>query len=113
MYASDMLRDICHDVTTEPSLLTYDGEHMRHRTANTANEARVDISARRFWLQGEQAFMDNCIFDPMAACHRNSTQDDAHKRNEQEKIRAYEERIQHVDHGSLTSLVFTTLGGMG
>ena len=57
--------------------------------------------------------MDIRIFDPMAACHRDNTLDAAHKRNEQEKIRAYGERIQHVDHGSFTPLVFTTSGGMG
>ncbi|XP_063852106.1 uncharacterized protein LOC135099522 [Scylla paramamosain] len=37
----------------------------------------------------------------------------AHRKNEQEKIRAYGERIQHVDQGSFTPLVFTTSGGMG
>ena len=110
---ANLLRDICHDVTTEPSLLTYDGEHMRHRTANTANEARVDICARGFWSRGERAFMDIRIFDPMAACHRNLNLDAAHKRNEDEKIRAYGERIQNIDHGSFTPLVFTTFGGMG
>ena len=110
---ANMLRDICHDVTTEPSLLTFDGEHMRHRTANTANEARVDISARGFWSRGERAFMDIRIFYSMAACYSDINLDAAHKRNEQEKIRAYGERIENIDHGSFTPLVFTTFGGMG
>ena len=108
-----MLREICHDVTSEPSLLPLDGESIRYRTANTANEARVDISARGFWTPGEKAFVDIRIFDPMAPCHHNITLDAAHKKNEQEKIRAYSERILQVDHGSFTPLVFTTAGGMG
>ena len=92
--------------------MALDGEHLRYRTANTNNEARVDISARGFWTRGQKAFVDIRIFDPMAACHRALTLEAAHRRNEQEKIRAYEERILHVDQGSFTPLVFTTSGGM-
>ncbi|KAG0714909.1 hypothetical protein GWK47_013166 [Chionoecetes opilio] len=111
---ASMLREVCRDVSTEPTLLPLDGEHLQYRTANTANEARVDVSARGFWTRGRRAFMDIRIFDPMAACHRGIISlEAAHKRNEQEKIRAYEERIQHVDQGSFTPLVFTTSGGMG
>ncbi|KAG0723259.1 hypothetical protein GWK47_042998 [Chionoecetes opilio] len=97
-----MLREVCRDVSTEPTLLPLDGEHMRYRTANTANEARVGVSARGFWTKGRRAFMDIRIFDPMAACHRELSLEAAHQRNEQEKIRAYGERIQHVDQGSFT-----------
>ena len=110
---ASLLREICHDVTTEPTLLPLQGEYVRYRTANTTNEARVDISARGFWTRGQKAFVDIRIFDPMADCHRNISLDAAHKRNEQEKIRAYGDRIQNVDHGSFTPLVFTTSGGMG
>lgn len=110
---ANMLREVCHDVSTEPTLLPLDGEHLRYRTANTTNEARVDVSARGFWTRGQKAFMDVRIFDPMAACHRQLSLEAAHQRNEQEKIRAYGERIQHVDQGSFTPLVFTTSGGMG
>ncbi|XP_050708600.1 uncharacterized protein LOC126993508 [Eriocheir sinensis] len=49
----------------------------------------------------------------MAHCHRDLTLDAAHRRNEHEKNRAYEERIQNVDQGSFTPVVFTTSGGMG
>lgn len=110
---ANMLREVCHDVSTEPTLLPLDGEHLRYRTANTTNEARVDVSARGFWTRGQRAFMDIRIFDPMASCHRQLSLEAAHQRNEQEKIRAYGERIQHVDQGSFTPLVFTTSGGMG
>ena len=110
---ASMLREVCQDVTTEPALLPLDGEHLRYRTANTSNEARVDVSARGFWVRGQRAFMDIRIFDPMAVCHRELPLEIAHHRNEQEKTRAYGERIQHVDQGSFTPLVFTTSGGMG
>ena len=108
-----MLKEVCVDVTSEPTLLQLDGEQMRHFTANTSAEARVDIRARGFWTRGQQAFSDIRIFDPMAACHNQLTLDAAHRKNETDKIRAYGERIQQVDQGSFTPLVFTTSGGMG
>ncbi|KAG0726637.1 hypothetical protein GWK47_036133 [Chionoecetes opilio] len=105
-----MLREVCRDVSIEPNLLPMDGEQLQYRTAN---EARVDVSARGFWTREQRAFMDIRIFDPMAACHRGISLEAAHQRNEQEKIRAYGDMIQHVDQGSFTLLVFTTSGGMG
>ena len=87
---------------------------MRYRTANTANEARVDISARGFWTRGQRAFMDIRIFDSMATCHRELVLEIIHQRHEQEINQGvYGERIQHVDQGSFTPLVFTTSSGMG
>ncbi|KAG0712407.1 hypothetical protein GWK47_018535 [Chionoecetes opilio] len=105
-----MLREVCRDVSTEPTLLLIDGEQLQYRTANIANEARVDVSARDFWTRGQRAFMDIRIFDPMAACPPLEA---AHQKNEQKKIRSYGDRIRNVDHGSFTPLVFTTSGGMG
>ena len=110
---ANMLREVCHDVSTEPSLLPLEGEHLQYRTANTTNEARVDVSARGFWTRGQKAFFDIRIFDPTALSYRELSLEAAHRRNEQEKMRAYAERIQQVDHGSFTPLVFTTSGGMG
>lgn len=110
---AQMLKEVCHDGTVEPMLLPLQGEHLARRTANVSNEARVDVSARGFWTRGQRAYFDIRIFDPMAHCHRDLTLDAAHRRNEQEKNRAYEERIQNVDQGSFTPVVFTTAGGMG
>ena len=110
---AQMLKEVCHDVTIEPVLLPLDGEHLAHRTANASNEARLDVSARGFWTRGQKAFFDTRIFDPMARSHRDLPLEAAHRRNESEKTRAYEERIQNVDQGSFTPLVFTTSGGMG
>ncbi|KAG0707252.1 hypothetical protein GWK47_002685 [Chionoecetes opilio] len=107
-----MLREVCQDVSTEPTLLPLDGELLRYRTANTAPEARVDICSRGFWTRGQRTFLDIRIFDPMAASHRELSLEAVHHRNELEKIRAYGDRILQVDHGTFTPLVFTTSGGM-
>ncbi|KAG0720561.1 hypothetical protein GWK47_048266 [Chionoecetes opilio] len=109
---ASMLREVCQDVSTEPTLLPLDGELLRYRTANTAPEARVDICARGFWTRGQRTFLDIRIFDPMAASHRELSLEAVHHRNELEKIRAYGDRILQVDHGTFTPLVFTTSGGM-
>ncbi|KAG0711346.1 hypothetical protein GWK47_020786 [Chionoecetes opilio] len=110
---ASMLREVCRDVTTGPTLLPMNGEHVLYRTSNTTNEARVDVSARGFWTRGQRAFLDIRIFDPMAACHQRIPLEAAHQKNEREKIRSYGDRIRNVDHGSFTPLVFTTSGGMG
>ena len=57
--------------------------------------------------------MDVRIFDPMARSHRGLSLSEAHEKNEAEKKRNYQERIQQVEQGSFTPLVFTTSGGMG
>ena len=52
------------------------------------------------------------VFNPIAKSYLNSNLDAAHRRNEQEKKRAYNKRIQKVDQGSFTPLVFSCTGGM-
>ena len=110
---ASMLREVCHDVTIEPALLPLEGEYLQYRTANTSNDSRVDVSARGFWMRGQKAFFDIRIFYPMADCHRELSLEAAHKKNEQEKMRAYGVRVQQVDQGSFTPLVFISSGGMG
>ncbi|XP_076051403.1 uncharacterized protein LOC143031456 [Oratosquilla oratoria] len=108
-----MLQEVCKNMTIEPTLLPLGGENFRYSTSNTSDEARVDVSARVFWTRGQLAFFDIRIFDPMAPCYSNLTIEASHSRNEYEKIRMYEERIQNVDQGSFTPITFTTSGGMG
>lgn len=109
---ANMLKEVCTDVCVEPELINLQGEILQHGTANRQDRARVDVSARGFWVRGQRAFFDVRIFDPMAPTYRGSTLDAAHKKNEQEKNRAYAERIIQVEQGSFTPLVFTTSGGM-
>ena len=55
---NDLLTEVCKDVDIEPQLLPVMGETFENRTANTSNEARVDIKSRGFWVTGQQAFFD-------------------------------------------------------
>ena len=49
---ANLVIDVCKDVDTEPQLIPVMGETISNRTANTNNEARVDIKSRGFWVRG-------------------------------------------------------------
>ena len=52
------LWEVCHDAQVKPSLLPLTEERMEHRTAIKINKAKLDIQASRFWIRGQQAFLD-------------------------------------------------------
>ena len=61
---ANLLTEVCKDVDIEPQLLPVTGETFDSRTANTSNEARVDIKTRGFWVTGQQAFFDVRVIWP-------------------------------------------------
>ena len=63
---ADLLSEICKDVTLEPKLTNLAVEKFAKRSANTQDDARVDVSARGFWARGSKAFMDIRVFNPLA-----------------------------------------------
>ena len=111
-FTAEVLREVCHNVEIEPLLTPLTGERFQYRTANTDDQARLDVSARGVWTRGSKAFFDVRVFNPLAPSYRNQTLVAAHRSNENEKKRKYRERIQNVEHGSFTPLVFTSFGGM-
>ena len=108
-----MLTETCKDVRLEPPLNPLSGEVLNETTANSSDEARVDIAARGFWISGQKAFFDIRVFNPLAKRYRNSKVSNSCRMNETEKKRQYNERILNVEHGSFTPLVFSAMGGMG
>jgi hypothetical protein len=109
---AEMLSEVCHDVNTEPELTALTGEHLNRRTANSSDEAKVDISARGFWIRGQRAFFDVRVFHPFAQSYRNRNLHAIHRQHEQEKRRTYGERILQIEMGSFTPLIFSTSGGI-
>ena len=89
------------------------GEKFALKTANKEDHARLDVSARGVWMRGSRAFFDVKVFNPLAQSYSKLTLKAAHKQNEREKKRKYEDRVINVEHGSFTPLVFTSIGGMG
>ena len=109
---AELLNVVCNDVNIEPSLRPLTGECFAYRVANTDDGARTDVSARGFWTRGQKAFVDIRIFNPIANQYSNQNLKAAHRQNEREKKRTYNERINQVEHASFTQLVFSCYGGM-
>ena len=111
---ASLMSEVCHAVGTEPCLQPVNGEQFTHRTANREEGARLDIVAQNFWNRDRQsAFFDVRVFNPYAPTYRNSSLSQSYRRNEQEKRRAYDERVREIEHGSFSPLVFSSAGGMG
>ena len=111
-YTAEILSEICNDVAVEPLLTPLTGERFAHKSANTDEHARLDVSARGVWIKGSRAFFDIRVFNPLAPTYSNQTLKAAHRSNENSKKREYAERVLNIEHGSFTPLVFSCLGGM-
>ena len=86
---------------------------LKEVTANKSSEARLDISARSVWITGQKAFLDVRVFNPLAGRYGSSNISKAYEINEKEKKRSYNERVQQIEQGTFTPLVFSATGGMG
>jgi len=52
---AQIMREVCRDVQTEPTLLPIN-ENDYERKVNTADNARLDVSARGLWNSCEKTF---------------------------------------------------------
>lgn len=112
-FLASCMKEVHNDVEVEPKLQPLTGESFRHRTANTDPDARADLRVRGFWTQGRNAFFDTRVFYPHARSYRSKPLKSLFRKMEGDKKREYGERINEVEHGSFTPLVFSTCGGMG
>ena len=89
-------------------------EAMTRHSANTTDGARLNIAVYGFWGgRYKWSFLDVRVFNPYAPSNRNTTIEKCFKKHEQEKKRAYEQRILDIEHASFTPLVFSASGGLG
>ena len=107
------LAKVCKNVESEPHLQPLDNETFTFRTANTSEEARLDIKAGGFWSKGVNAFFDVRVSHINSPSNQNRTTKQIFKSHEQEKKRFYNQRILDVEQGNFTPLVFGTNGGIG
>ena len=91
-----LLTEVCKDVSVEPLLTPLTGENMEIRSAKIGDEARLDISARDFWVRGQKAFFDVRVFDPNASRYVTQSLQQCYARNEKDKKNG--ERILNVEH---------------
>ena len=105
---------MCHDVCIEPHLQPLSGEILSTRSANTGDEARLDVAASGF-LGGrfERIFIDVRVFNPHAPSNQTSQPATAYRCHEQEKRWHYEQRVLEVEQASFVSFVMSCTGGAG
>ena len=110
-----LLNVVCRDVECEPSLQKIEETAKRtyKKSAIVKDDARLDIRARGFWRDGQNAFFDVRVTNVDSASQRNTKVSTVLKQHEDEKKRNYNRRVMEVEHGTLTPLVFTTTGVMG
>ena len=110
---ASVLTEVCHDVRVEPDLQPITDETMTAATANTSDGARLDIAMNGFWGgRFERTFVDVRVFNPYAPSNRNSTISTCYRNHENQKKRAYDQRIREVEHATFTPLVLSATGGL-
>ena len=77
-----MLEEVNNNVKVEPVLQPLSGEQIKR---NQTDEARSDVSARRFWIREQRTFFDIKIFDPNAQRHQSKAIRKCYEINAQQK----------------------------
>ena len=111
-----LLTEVCHNVATELSLQPISAKTFPNTTANTSDDARLDVKARGFWCRGQDAYFDVKVFYPNASSYRSLSLASAYKHHEDAKKREYGQCVREVEHGVkgvFTPLVCTSTDGMG
>ena len=103
----------CKDVVVEPRLLPLTGEVLALKSANNANDARLDVSARSVWSPGDKTFLDFRVFNSLAPSNSTLPLDRALLRHEDEKKRVYNERVLEVEKSTFSPIVCSTTGIFG
>ena len=68
---ANLLTEVWKDVRVKSQLQPLSGEKFSEKTLNNSDQARVDISARGFWLTGQVAFFDVRVFKLTAKRYGN------------------------------------------
>ena len=110
---AELLTKTSSNVLIKPPLQPLTGEQLSHQSSNTEDNAQVNIAAFNVCSPSDRAFFDVRVYNPFSTTYIRSTLKASYRRNEQKKRRQYDSRIHTVEHGTFTSLVFTTAGGMG
>ena len=108
---ASLLEKVCYGVEIEPALQPVGNRQLPPGT-NVKDGARSDVAARGFWTPLDKAFFDVRVLHPGAKSNENKSFEKMYAQHEDEKKRLYNSRIQDVEHGHFTPLVFSTTGGM-
>ena len=81
-------------------------------SADKEDKARLDVRARAFWNNYQDAFFDVRVFYPFAPSYSRRPLATVYKEHERKKKLEYGSRVCEVEQASFTPLVFTASGGM-
>ena len=73
-----IMEEVCKDVKVEPMLIPIE----REIRGNSAQQVRLDVSARGVWSPNENTFFDVRVTHPNAASHRSKSLQQLYKENE-------------------------------
>ena len=107
-----LLKEVCNDVQVEPPLQSCAGARF-HASANVNDDARLDVRARGFWREGQQAFFDIRVTNADCASQKDKSLKSILRTHEQEKKRSYNIRVMDTEQGTFTPIVLTIKGVMG
>ena len=111
---ASLLTEVCSEVCVEPELQQVTPDQLNGATANRQDGARLDVSANGVWGgRFQKTYFDVRVFNPLAPSNRNQAPAAVFRKHEQEKKRAYQQRVQDVEQSSFTPLVLSATGGMG
>ena len=106
---ASLLTEVSHNIQTELSLQPVTTETFSPTSANTTNDARLDIKTRGFWSRGQDAYFDVRVFYPNASSYHSLSLKFAYKRQEDAKKHEYGHCIRDIEHGFFTPLVLPPL----
>ena len=109
-FEANLMRKVCNDVETEPSLQPINGENV---TGLTGDEAKPDVRARGVWRPGQNAFFDIRVTNTNSDSQVHLSPDKIFRKHELEKKRNYNQRIMNIEQGTFTPLIFSINGGEG
>ena len=114
-FIATCMKEIHHDVKLEPPLYSHSpaNNSISGLPTQTLHGACADLRVKGFWTDSRNAFFDTRVFYPHAPSFLARSLPSLYRRFEGEKKREYGERINEVEHGSFTPLVFSSCGGMG
>ncbi len=102
-----LMSEVCYNVGIEPELQPLTDEWFNLRSANVEDGARLDVRAESFWDRDRQSALNH-----LAPTYQTLSLASNYRRNEQEKRRAYDQRVREVEHGNFSLLVFSASGGI-
>ena len=104
---ADVMKEVCHDVQLEPQLIAIEDEEKPvSQHSSTADNARLDVSARGVWASFDRTFIDIRVTHPNCRSNRDKTLKQIYEEHETKKKRKYNGTVLNVEKGNFTLLVF-------